>query len=332
MTEPPTPKYFYDGELDPDDLTPPPEDTPPTPNTPRIAPSAGSWTPEKYKSQGVDDTNLPAEPMPPPSDNTHYEYLPSKRSASSMRINQSLVNVFLGLLLVVLVFAGATYIHQGIRGAVGDFFSGIGAFLSPQPPTATTLSSQTLLTRMQPMGQLVSTNAQFAKADITVNVNQGGLGTCNYGASYVAEVHIDAGIDLYDIQPEDVAFDESTDTYTLRVPSPVLTSCNITYFDAFDERNPRPGCNPNMDDARQIAEYVVLTQIRDEAIAEGFLRTAERDTRIAISTFVSAVTQKDVRIEFLPATESLTLGSTCNGRIPNGWSFDSATNSWSKSN
>jgi hypothetical protein len=119
-----------------------------------------------------------------------------------------------------------------IIGNLASLRLDLGAALGfkPQPPTAKVFSTQTIVNGIQPMGQLVSVSAQLAKADIYVGVKQGALNACGFSANHVAQGTVEAGIDLAQISDGDIVFDEKSNTFTITLPAPQLTSCRIDFI------------------------------------------------------------------------------------------------------
>ncbi|MBZ0300727.1 MAG: DUF1232 domain-containing protein, partial [Anaerolineae bacterium] len=97
--------------------------------------------------------------------------------------------------LALLVFLGITIsILSGVM-TFNNLVSSFGNFLG-QPTTATVVSSRTIVSSLQPLGQLVSISAEVAKADIGVSVHTGGINLCGHSANHVAQGAIEAGVDI----------------------------------------------------------------------------------------------------------------------------------------
>ena len=94
-------------------------------------------------------------------------------------------------------------------------------------------SSTTIINSIQPLVELVTVNAQLAKAALHVSITQGVLNACSFMTSYVAQGSIDAGIDFMAIGAEDIAYDEASKTYTITLPAPRVLGCSIDYIDQY---------------------------------------------------------------------------------------------------
>ncbi len=100
----------------------------------------------------------------------------------------------LKLVVAFVIIAGLFSLVGNIASIRFDLAEFLG--LKAQATTANVFTSQTIVSSIQPMGQLVSISAQVAKADIFVGVQQGALNACGYSVNHVAQGTIEAGIDL----------------------------------------------------------------------------------------------------------------------------------------
>ena len=245
----------------------------------------------------------------------------------------------LAAMIIVPVLAGVAPVIA-IINVIGSILSGG----SVGPASAQTITSQTILTGIQPLGQLVTIGAQFAKADIVVGVREGRLNVCGHSASYVAQGSVQAGVDLLRIGPEDISYDAVADRYTLRLPAPQITSCSLDMIDQYTQT--ATACNPDYDALRQIAGYTALTEFATDAVEGGLLERARREAQITLSSFIRALTGSDVVITFADqqppaqaesmaeATAEAQAGpprpASCQPRQPPGWTYDPVSGQWSR--
>lgn len=206
-----------------------------------------------------------------------------------------------------------------IPNTVGGIFNAFANLLgASSPPVANVISSQTIITGIQPMGQLVSVSSQLAQADIQVGIGQANLiNACGFSANHVAQGAVEAGIDLSRIGEESLVYDAARDTYILTVPAPQLTSCRVDYIRQYERST--TVCAVDWDEARLIANYISLTQFRDTAIEGGILARAESETRLVLGNFVRLLTGKNVEIIFEAPTVN-TFPQSCSPATPQGWS------------
>jgi hypothetical protein len=258
---------------------------------------------------------------------------PKKKSAASEPQSLSSVTVKLpnnynfaslmrDVLKYILVSIAIFLLVSALTGR--SFIDVILSVINP-PTVASVTSTQTIVSRIQPLGQLVSISVQLAKADIYVSVQQGTLNACGFGASYVAHGTIEAGIDLTAITEDSIRYDALGDTYTLTLPPAQLTSCRIDYIDQYD--NTTTACAVDFDAARQIANYQTLVEFRDDAIAEDILLRAEQEARTTLISFIEGLTQSRVEI-VLSETAVAAFPDSCEPEPPQRWAQNADTGIW----
>ncbi len=229
--------------------------------------------------------------------------------------------------LIILLIIPATLIVSGVL-SVGGLIGGLGSILGAgEPPRASVISSQTIVEGIQPMGELVSISVQLAKADVTVNVNQGTLNACGFKANHVVQGAVEAGIDLTQIGADNLRYDPISQTYTLTVPAPQLTSCRVDYIRQYDRSFTT--CSVDWDEARLLANYEAVNQFRDDAVEGGILTRAQSEARLVLGNFVRLLTGHPVNIVFQPPAQSV-IPSSCQPDMPPGWSYNSTSQIWTK--
>lgn len=302
-------------------------------------------------------TTLPETAAPPTSEllpiqeivaaNADYQGLPPapvyRQEHGGCRGCLWLVGGMGGCLVIVVVIAllpvifGVTTLNALIGGLVGTFRG--------EPPTASIASTQTIITGIQPLGQLVSISAQLAKADVNVGIGQGALNACGFSASHVVQGAVEAGIDLTRIDETDITYDAVRDIYRLTVPAPQLTSCRVDYIRQYDRSFTT--CNVDWDEARLLANYVTLIDFRDTSIEGGILNRAEGETRLVLGNFIRLLTGKDAEIVFqqpgipdaaatasVEGTNAVSTAplypASCSPEVPQGWFFNNAIGNWQR--
>lgn len=223
------------------------------------------------------------------------------------------------LLLIFFILVSGLNTFNGV-------IDGFRNMISPET-TATVSSSETIVNSVQPLGQLVSVSAQLAKADIHVSVRSGVANACGRSANHVAQSTIEAGIDLTRLEEDDILYDEATETYTITLPQPQLTSCRMDFIRQYD-RN-MSSCGPAWDSVRVLAQYDGLIEFRNDAIAGGILDRARREADIAISNFIQLVTEQSVDIQFDENDTELIFPASCTPDTPENWAYDPENDSWS---
>ncbi|GIL09362.1 MAG: hypothetical protein BroJett033_8730 [Chloroflexota bacterium] len=239
-------------------------------------------------------------------------------------------------LAAVLIFTPVALVSSFINGARGLFN------LSPMPASASVIDTPSIINSVLPLGQLVTVNAQLAKADIRVVVRGGMLNSCSFNADHVAVGAVEAGVDLSQLDNSAAHYDETTETYYLTLPVPHLTSCRIEFIRQYNRSFTT--CPVDWDEARLLANYTALDDFRNTAIEGGILERAEREARIVMESFVRALTQKNVVVMFarngtqLDATNepmdtrATNLPPSCVPQAPQGWLYIEQDRAWRKVN
>lgn len=284
-------------------------------------------------TQQISPENLPENvpeyiPPPPPLTGTVVPtediYAdPPRRGCSGCAwgIGGALGCLFLLILpIIVLLFMGTI--------SINGVLSGIQNVLSPKPAVATVFSTQTIVTGIQPMGQLVSVSSQLAKADIGIGVQQGTLNACGFSANHVAQGTVEAGIDLTKISATDVQYDSANNTYTVLLPAAEVTSCRIDFIRQYERS--LTACNVDWDEARLLAQYEALKGFSGDAVEGGILKRAEQEARVVVANFITALTGAKVQIVFKTSDGPTVLPASCVPDIPQGWSLDPSTQAWVK--
>ncbi|MBZ0288807.1 MAG: DUF4230 domain-containing protein [Anaerolineae bacterium] len=248
----------------------------------------------------------------------------------SPRISKGCVWFLIGSLgcLAVLLLALIAPVILGISTANNTLNTILNIFQpNSGPQTATITSTQTLLQGIQPLGQLVSVRTELAKADIRIGIQGGALNACGFSADHVAQGAVEGGIDLTGITENSINYDAATNTYTLRLPAPQLTSCNIESIRQYSRSFTT--CAVDWDEARVLAEYRALLDFRDDALEGGILNRAQVEAELVIRNFVELLTESRVQIIF-QQPETVVLPRSCTPDMPEGWQIDAQTGQWIK--
>lgn len=231
-----------------------------------------------------------------------------------------LLMAFVGILVSIFVI-GMTL--SSLFAPLGDFAN----FLN-EPTTAQVVTPHSIVTSLQPMGDLVTVSMGVAQADIFISVDRGGMRRCNHSAYHVAQGTIEAGIDMTQIEEDSISYDEETQIYTLTLPYPSITSCNTSSPRQY-EQSSGLGCTIDWQDLIHIAEYEATQIFIDNAKEGGILERAERETTLLMRSFVEAILQGkgEVRIVYADPNET-ELPASCQPQIPRGWVFNEELNAW----
>jgi len=232
-----------------------------------------------------------------------------------------------GLCISVPLVALAVSAFLGVA-SVSAFFDGIADFFRGEPRQATVTTSRTIINSIQLQGTLVTVGLPMSNTDVRVSVRDGFQNTCGFSASHAVEGTIEAGFDLTQITMDDIDYNAFTQTYTVTLPAPHLTSCRIEQIRQY---NPTfTMCAVDWDDARQIAQYEALIAFRDGAIQEGILDLAEGQVEAALNPLLSGlVGEANINFDFAAPDPDAFFVASCDPLPPRGWEYDARTGSWS---
>lgn len=238
----------------------------------------------------------------------------------------SLVVVVLLLVSVLgVVIFGVTSFASIVDG-IGDAITGI---FDDEPATATVVTTATVVNSIQPLGRLVSIEAQLAKADITVTVRDGPvLDSCTRTARHVAQGTIEAGIDLTQLSEADVRYNALNESYTVTLPTPQVTNCRMDFINQYNRSTSL--CGPSWENIRLIGNYVALTEMRDDAIEGGILERARDEAETVLANFLQLSTGQAVNIRFADPPEDTppVFPTSCEPPTPGSWAYDPASGTW----
>lgn len=225
--------------------------------------------------------------------------------------------------VLVLLFLAPTLVGVNLVATVVDMARNL---VNP-PLTARVETRGTIINGIQSVGQLVSISVQMAEPEINVGVQQGGLNACGFLATHVASGTIEGGVDMTQLTDDSIEYDALSETYTIHLPAPQLTSCRIDYIRQYNRSTTM--CNVDWDGARLIAGYKALISFRDDALEGGILQRAELEARLVIGNFVGALTGSRVNVEFAES-ESAAMPPSCVPSVPEGWTYIEANDQWVK--
>lgn len=232
------------------------------------------------------------------------------------------------IIIVVLFSCVIIFTLLFARDTVSQFFGNLANLFSSAPTSARIDTQRTLINSIQPLGQLVTISTEIAKADIFVNIESGGLNLCGHSAQHVAQGVIEAGVDFTAITTDSINYSEETDTFTISMPYPQITSCRIEYIRQYDTKS-NFGCSPNWDSVRLLAQYVATNEFATDALDAGILERAQTENTILMQAFINALTSSNVEILYdIDDTTSVNLPNSCQPETPQGWRFDEELQQW----
>jgi len=217
-------------------------------------------------------------------------------------------NIISIALIVLALLAGAHF---------SDTFNDITNFFFPN--RAIVQTGRTIVNNLQGIGQLVTVKAEVAKTDVRVSIHRGFLNAGFYSANHIAVGAIEAGIDFDKIGDDSVRFEN--DSYTITLPSPVITSCRIEHID--QNNYSLTLLSADWDTVRQLAQHDATEQFVQEMIENGILSKAEEETDLRIGSFASNLSSgKPVNIVYEERSGEVELPASCQPDPPSGWEKD----------
>ena len=227
------------------------------------------------------------------------------------------------------MFGGLRHGIEGVVDSIEEFPGTIAESVKEAIKSqrrATVEMKNIVLAAVRPEGQLVTVSREYFEQNVEIGIRAGIANLCGLSVPHFVVGTIEAGLDLFRAEAMHVMHNENEGSWTLRLPSPGLTSCRIDYISQDDASWTL--CPNDWDEYRQLAEAIALSRFRDEALEEGVLQEAEREARIWLTNFVSALTESnDIRIEFVEG-DVPEHPPSCERELPDGWSFDEEGEIW----
>ncbi len=199
---------------------------------------------------------------------------------------------------------------------------------TPSPthtPTPTPIPPAFIIQQMESQAKLVVVENEITRRNFHVGVNDG---LCSHGGNFNAEGVVEAGIDFDEIGASSLTYNPFSQTYTLKLPAPELTSCRIEYIRLI--KNSFSICNPDWDQARTLAEVQVMKEFVDESIEDGLLDDAQDYTEIVLGEFVRNITGKPVQVIFEKQSRVPKRDNSCKPYATGGWRYNRYDKVWKK--
>ena len=190
---------------------------------------------------------------------------------------------------------------------------------TPIPPAAVIAHIHT-----EAKAELVVSEYNLNERNFHVGVNDG---LCSFGGDYTAQGTIEAGLDLTALDGESIQYDPNTQTYTLLLPAPQLTKCDVEYIRLVE--NSFSLCSPDFDRLRRLGEIQVMSRFIDRAIERGIVGDAKDQAALILEDLVRTFTGKKVKTEYETTRGKPKMDQSC--RLSgSGWSYNRSENVWTK--
>ncbi|MCA9912179.1 MAG: DUF4230 domain-containing protein [Anaerolineae bacterium] len=167
--------------------------------------------------------------------------------------------------------------------------------------------------RLQALSQLTTTRFNYSHI-VTSEVEMPGIlsGLYGQGLAYVAVGHINAGIDVGQLDSEDVIYDAERNLLTVILPAPVLQDCFLDESQSYVvTRSTGIFAQPSIQ-LESAARRFAIEQYRDMALEDGILEEARDQSVQVMEEFLSSIVGDVVLvIEVAPIDPNAPLPDTC---------------------
>jgi len=221
--------------------------------------------------------------------------------------------VIFGLTALLLVAAGQTV--GGLIGGVADFFNlpGLVTFVEGAGVEIPEDVYIPEVERIQALSQLTTTRFGYSHL-VTSEVEMPGVlqGLYGQGLAYVAVGHITAGVDLSQLTPEDIDFDEASNVLTVTLPAPVLQDCFLDESQSYVvTRNTGVFAQPSTE-LESSARRFAIHQYRDMALEDRILEEAQQQSVEVVEEFLATVSENVIPVvETDPIDPTVVYPETC---------------------
>lgn len=202
---------------------------------------------------------------------------------------------------VVLV---AMLILIGVWRSGDRFFKKAEELFNPPPPTPKVDVRSVVVRQVQNASEL--TTAVFAMEAVVPTSQDQAVGRFVVGTTrllYIAYGEVRAGVDLSQLQVEDVQI--SGDTLRLRLPPPKLldSKIDVARSSVYDYNRGFLGLGPDVaPKLQELAQQEALRKIQGAACSNGVLEKANDRAKLVVVQLLNASGAKEVQVETQPPT------------------------------
>ncbi len=190
------------------------------------------------------------------------------------------------------------------------------------------LETRVLLAESLNLKGMLVTASQDGDADVKVGVQAGLLNLCGASVNHIVEGTIEAGVDISQVQADDIFHDPLNDRWVLNLGAAGLHSCRIDYIR--QQGHSITACHQDWDAYRLLAEAAAIEEIRDEALAGGLLAGAEQQAQVVLGNFLSAITGSDNITVVFESEPNIEFPESCLREPSTGWVFDEESDTWKR--
>ena len=253
------------------------------------------------------------------------------------------VLVLLLIVMLIALFALAREIVEQLIDGIGQGLEDLGKSVAAIPQSVSDAVSNALRNEtrarfetevelaksLNAMGMLV-TASHSGDAVVHAGISSYVIfNACGLSINHRAEGTVEAGVDFSQASASDFSYDRDKDTWTLTLGKGRIHSCRIDF--SKQQSHSISLCRQEWENLRLLAESEAMSEILNEALAEGLLTSAERVASQVLENFLGALPGiNEVRVAFDPAGPEPDLPESCLREPPPGWTFDEESDTWKR--
>ena len=155
---------------------------------------------------------------------------------------------------------------------------------------------------------------------------------CEYSAKHAAVGVIEAGINLEAIDVDSIDHSFLSNTYTIVVPAPAISSCRLEEIDQYIQQGGGTAtCFANeWMDMEDIARHLSMKSFVQAALEDDTLERAGKQATLVLGNLIRELTGSKVHIEYAEAPDEPIIPESCLPKPPLGWTQDDNDKKWIK--
>lgn len=183
-----------------------------------------------------------------------------------------------------------------VLGALLTAYTPLGDFLRPST-VSVTATFIPIVDRITELREITTVRFNYANI-VTSSVEMPRILNALYGEEQVmvAVGHIEAGIDMSQIDAESLVFDEETNVLQVNIPGPMIQSCFLNENESYVVSRTSgifAASSPQLDvESRRFA----LEQARIRAVEDDILGVAQEEAEVALTEFITPFVDASITV------------------------------------
>jgi len=183
-----------------------------------------------------------------------------------------------------------------VLGALLTAYTPLGDFLRPST-VSVTATFIPIVDRITELREITTVRFNYANI-VTSSVEMPRILNALYGEEQVmvAVGHIEAGIDMSQIDAESLVFDEETNILQVNIPGPMIQSCFLNENESYVVSRTSgifAASSPQLDvESRRFA----LEQARIRAVEDDILGVAQEEAEVALTEFITPFVDASITV------------------------------------